>query len=246
MSNPIMSRGFSAENQYISSTPMTINGTINKLFIMFALLIVSFGVVWNQYSLGFLDKVNLLTMTGVFGGFILAMIIAFSRKAMNVLVPIYAFCEGMALGGISAIFNASMPGIVPQAVAATFFTLFALLLAYKSGLIKATEKFRSTLIIATLGIGLFYLVAIILSLFNINTLFTGLISSVSTTGIAFTAIVCVVAALNLILDFDFIEKGAQYGFSKEMEWYGAFGLMVTLVWLYLEILKLLAKLNERR
>jgi len=245
MSNPIMSRGFSSEEQYISSTPMTINGTINKLFIMFALLIISFGVVWNQYALGFLDKANLLTITGVFCGFILAMIITFSRKAMNVLVPIYAFCEGMALGGISAMFNAAAPGIIPQAVAATFFTLFALLLAYKAGLIKATEKFRSTLIVATIGIGLFYLVAIILSMFNINQ-FAGLLSSSSTTGLVISCVICIVAALNLILDFDFIEKGAQYGFGKDMEWYGAFGLMVTLVWLYLEILKLLAKLNERR
>ena len=139
MSNPIMARGFS-QGEYINAEPMTINGTINKLFIMFAILLTSFGVVWNQYSLGFVDKVSMLTMVGVGVGFVLALIIAFTRKAMNVLVPIYAFCEGMALGGISAMFNASMPGIVSQAVAATFFTLFALLFAYKAGLIKATEK----------------------------------------------------------------------------------------------------------
>ncbi len=243
MSNPIMARGFS-QGEYINAEPMTINGTINKLFIMFAILLTSFGVVWNQYSLGFVDKVSMLTMVGVGVGFVLALIISFTRKAMNVLVPIYAFCEGMALGGISAMFNASMPGIASQAVAATFFTLFALLAAYKSGLIRATEKFRSTIIVATLGICLTYLVAIVLSLFGVHNLSAALMSS-SSMGIAISAIVCIVAALNLILDFDFIENGAQRGFGKEMEWYGAFGLMVTLVWLYLEILKLLAKLNSR-
>ena len=243
MSNPIMARGFS-QGEYINAEPMTINGTINKLFIMFAILLTSFGVVWNQYSLGFVDKVSMLTMVGVGVGFVLALIISFTRKAMNVLVPIYAFCEGMALGGISAMFNASMPGIVSQAVAATFFTLFALLFAYKAGLIKATEKFRSTIIVATLGICATYLVAIVLSLFGIHALSAALMSS-SSMGIALSAIVCIVAALNLIIDFDFIEHGAQNGYGKDMEWYGAFGLMVTLVWLYIEILKLLAKLNSR-
>ncbi len=243
MSNPIMARGFS-QGEYINSQPMTINGTINKLFGMFVILLISFGVVWNQYTLGFIDKVNMLTGIGIGVGFLLALIISFTRKAMNVLVPIYAFCEGMALGGISAMFNASMPGIVSQAVAATFFTLFALLATYKSGLIRATEKFRSTIIVATLGIGLTYLVAIVLSLFGVHNLSAALMSS-SSMGIAISAIVCIVAALNLILDFDFIENGAQRCFGKEMEWYGAFGLMVTLVWLYLEILKLLAKLNSR-
>lgn len=243
MSNPIMSRGFS-QGEYINAEPMTINGTINKLFIMFAILLTSFGVVWNQYSLGFVDKVGMLTMVGVGVGFVLALIISFTRKAMNVLVPIYAFCEGMALGGISAMFNASMPGIVSQAVAATFFTLFALLFAYKAGLIKATEKFRSTIIVATLGICATYLVAIVLSLFGIHALSSALMSS-SSMGIALSALVCIIAALNLIIDFDFIEHGAQNGYGKDMEWYGAFGLMVTLVWLYIEILKLLAKLNSR-
>ena len=244
MSNPIMARGFNQE-QYINAEPMTINGTLNKLFVMFVLLLVSFAVVWNQYSLGFVDKVNTLTTTGAIVGFILALIICFTRKAMNILVPIYAFCEGMVLGGISAVFNASMPGIVSQAVAATFFTLFALLALYKAGIIKATETFCSTVIVATIGIALTYLVSIVLSLFGVHALSAALMSS-SPIGIAISAIVCLVAAFNLILDFDFIERGAQMGFGKEMEWYGAFGLMVTLVWLYLEILKLLAKLNSRR
>lgn len=243
MSNPIMARGFS-QGEYINAEPMTINGTVNKLFIMFVMLVVSFGVVWNQYSLGFADKVNILTTVGLFGGFVLAMIIAFSRKAMGVLVPIYAFCEGMVLGGISAIFNASLPGVVSQAVAGTFFTLFALLALYKAGIIRVTAPFRSTIFVATVGIALTYLVSMILSLFGVNALSAAFVSS-SPIGIAISAIVCVVAAFNLILDFDFIERGAQNGYGKDMEWYGAFGLMVTLVWLYLEILRLLAKLNSR-
>lgn len=243
MSNPIMAKGFS-KGEYINSEPMTINGTLNKLFVMFVLLLVSFGVVWNQYSLGFMDKVNILTTVGAIGGLALALIICFTRKAMGILVPIYAFCEGMALGGISASFNAVLPGIVSQAVAGTFFTLFALLALYKAGIIRVTAPFRSTIFVATVGITLTYLVSMILSLFGVHALSAALMSS-SSFGIAFSAIVCIVAALNLTLDFDFIEKGAQMGYGKDMEWYGAFGLMVTLVWLYLEILRLLAKLNSR-
>lgn len=243
MSNPIITRGFS-QGEYINAEPMTINGTVNKLFIMFVLLVVSFAVVWNQYALGFTDKVSMLTSVGFGLGFIMVLIISFTRKAMNIFVPIYAFCEGIALGGFSVFLNASFPGIVSQAVSATFFTLFALLCAYKTGLIKVTEKFRSTVIVATVGICLTYIVSLVLSLFGVHALSAALMSN-STYGIALSVVVCIVAASNLILDFELIENGAQRGYGKDMEWYGAFGLMVTLVWLYVEILKLLAKLNSR-
>jgi len=242
MSNPVLANVIKDNNGYISSTPMTVDGTVNKLFLMFAILCVSFGVVFYQYSLGFIDKVEMLMKVGVFAGFVLAMIIIFTRKALNILVPIYAFCEGMFLGGLSAVFEAQMPGIVMQAVALTFLALFSLLGLYKAGVIRATEKFRSTILIATVAIGIFYVAALVMSFFKVQ---IPVLYSSTPVGITFSVIVCIIAALNLIWDFDFIERGAMSGIDKQYEWYGAFGLMVTLVWLYVEILRLLSKLNRR-
>jgi uncharacterized YccA/Bax inhibitor family protein len=157
--------------------------------------------------------------------------------------PIYALLEGLFLGGISAIFEAQYPGIVIQAVSLTFGTLFCLLLAYRSGIIKVTENFKLGVAAATGGIALIYLATLVLGLFGVRMPFiheSGLI------GIGFSLFVVVIAALNLVLDFDFIESGAKSGAPKYMEWYAAFGLMVTLIWLYIEILRLLAKLRSRR
>ncbi len=244
MSNPVLENVINnRENgQYTTSLPMTIQGTINKLFVMTVMLVLSFSAVWYQYSLGYADKVGFLTTCGLIIGFIVAMIICFTRKAMNILVPIYSICEGLALGGLSAIMNAQYPGIVVQAVSLTFLALFAMMGLYSAKVIQATDKFRSVILITTIAIGLFYLVAIIGSFFNIQ---LPLIYSSSPIGIAFSVIVCGVAALNLILDFDFVERGALNGLSKEYEWYGAFGLMVTIVWLYVEILRLLAKMRNK-
>ena len=151
--------------------------------------------------------------------------------------------EGLALGGISVVFEASYPGIVSQAIFLTFGTLGALLMAYRSGLIRATENFKLGVVAATGGIALVYLASMVLGFFGMS---VPLIHSSGTFGILFSVFVVVIAALNLVLDFDFIEQGVERGAPKYMEWYGAFGLMVTLVWLYLEILRLLAKLNDRR
>ena len=169
------------------------------------------------------------------------MLIGFSKNKF--LVPIYAVCEGLALGGISATFEASYPGIVSQAVAGTFAALFSMLILYRAKIISCTDKFRSVIFIATASIAVVYLVNFIGSFFNMQ---VPLLNSSSNAGIAITAIVVVIAALNLIVDFDFIERGAENMLPKDYEWYGAFGLMVTLVWLYLEILRLLAKLSDRR
>lgn len=242
MSNPVISNGFSQSNAFMSDRPMSVVGTVNKMFLLLALLSVSFGVVWYQYALGFVDKVAAMTGIGAIGGLVLALIIAFTRKAMNVLVPIYAFAEGMALGGISAVANASLPGIVVQAVVATFTTLFALLMLYKAGVIKCTDKFRGIIIAATFGILLFYLISFVLSLFGVS---LAPLQASTPLSIGISVGICVVAALNLILDFDFIENGAIRGYDKSYEWYGAFGLMVTLVWLYVELLELLAKISRR-
>jgi uncharacterized YccA/Bax inhibitor family protein len=179
---------------------------------------------------------------GLIGGFIFAMITIFKKEWAPVTAPAYALLEGLALGGISAFFELRYPGIAIQAVGLTFATLFTLLTAYRFGLIPVTQKFRLGIVAATGGIAVFYLLEMVLGLFGIH--FTSINGS-GAIGIGFSLIVVVVAALNLVLNFDVIERGVQYGAPKYMEWYGAFGIMVTLVWLYLEILNLLAKLNRR-
>ncbi|MGA8570889.1 MAG: Bax inhibitor-1/YccA family protein, partial [Desulfobaccales bacterium] len=160
----------------------------------------------------------------------------------GVTAPLYALLEGLFIGGISAIADAQYPGIVIQAVGLTFGTCLALLLAYKSGMIRASEGFKRGIVAATGGIVLFYLVSFILGLFGVR---MPLIYGAGPVGIIFSLIVVTIAALNLVLDFDFIEQGTLQGAPKYMEWYGAFALMVTLIWLYLEILNLLMKLRSR-
>jgi len=177
------------------------------------------------------------------GGLITAFVTVFKKEWSQITAPIYAVLEGLALGGISAFFNAQYDGIVIQAVALTFGTAGCLLIAYKSGVIKATENFKLGIFAATGAIGLIYLVGMIMRFFGSGIPYiheNGLI------GIGFSLVVVTIAALNLVLDFDFIEKGAEQGAPKFMEWYAAFGLMVTLIWLYLEILRLLSKLNSRK
>ncbi|HIG26975.1 MAG TPA: Bax inhibitor-1/YccA family protein [Verrucomicrobiales bacterium] len=220
---------------------MTIQGTVNKTAILLTCLLISAGWVWNEYYSG-ATNIAPWMYGGMFGGLIIGMVTLFKKEWAGVTAPIYAFCEGLFLGGISAKLEAVFPGIVIQAVGLTFGTLFGLLMAYKSGLIKATENFKLGVVAATGGIMLLYFVSIVLSFFGIGIPF---IHSSGTFGILFSLFVVVVAALNLVLDFDFIEQGAEQGAPKFMEWYAAFGLLVTLVWLYLEILRLLSKLRSR-
>ncbi|GGD39160.1 Bax inhibitor-1/YccA family protein [Pseudoxanthomonas indica] len=224
---------------------MTLNGTVNKTGILLLLCVMTATYSWNAALAadGTLAPGGAIFLWGgLIVGFILAMVTAFKPAWSPVTAPMYALAEGLFLGGISAMFNARFPGIVMQAVLLTFGTLFALLMAYRSGWIKATENFKLGVAAATGGIALIYLATIVLGFFNINIPYiheSGLI------GIGFSLFVVVIAALNLVLDFDFIESGVEQGAPKYMEWYGAFGLMVTLVWLYLEFLRLLAKLQSR-
>ena len=187
--------------------------------------------------------IAILESKSALGGLVVAIVTVFKKTWSPVTAPLYAVLEGLFVGAISAIFEQRFPGIVMQAVMLTMGTLGALLLAYKSGLIKATENFKLGVVAATGGIFLLYLVNIVLRMLGFDGF--GFIHESGTMGIAFSAFVVVIAALNLVLDFDFIESGAESGAPKYMEWYGAFGLVVTLVWLYLEILRLLAKLNSR-
>ena len=220
---------------------MTIEGTVNKTALSLVILFVAAMFVWDRGAQGALP--TSLIMAGVFGGLIVAIVTAFKQIWAPYTTPAYAALEGLALGGISYMFEQSYPGIVVQAVFLTFGVLGALLLAYRSGLIRATENFKLGVFAATGGIGIVYLASFVLGFLGIN---VPLIHSSGTFGILFSLGVVVVAALNLVLDFDFIEEGAERGAPKYMEWYAAFGLLVTLVWLYLEILRLLAKLQSRR
>ncbi len=224
---------------------MTINGTVNKTGILLLLTVLTAAFAWSQ-TIGADGQVApgamLYAMGGAIGGLVLALVTVFKKEWSPVTAPMYALVEGFFLGAISAVFEARFPGIVFQAVLLTFGTLFALLAAYRSGLIKVTENFKLGVVAATGGIALLYLASFVLSFFNIN---VPVIHEASWLGIAFSLFVVVVAALNLVLDFDFIENGAAARAPKYMEWYGAFGLMVTLVWLYVEFLRLLSKLQSR-
>jgi uncharacterized YccA/Bax inhibitor family protein len=218
----------------------TLEGTVKNTSLLLILAMLPAAFVWNQFQSG----VNPTIYIGIggIGGFIVALVTVFKKEWSAITAPMYAGLEGLALGGISAIFEQKFPGIAIQAIGLTFMVLFGLLMAYKSGIIRATENFKLGVFAATSAIALFYLVSMILGFFQIN---IPLIHESGTVGILFSAVVVVVAALNLVMDFDFIEEGARAGAPKYMEWYGAFGLLVTLVWLYLEILRLLSKLRSR-
>jgi len=228
---------------------MTLNGTVNKTGFLLLLAVLTAAFAWNQ-SIA-VDAAGVKSVApgmigyvlgGAIGGLILALITVFKKTWAPVTAPLYALVEGFFLGSISAMYELRFDGIVFQAVLLTFGTLFALLMAYRSGLIKVTENFKLGVVAATGGIALVYLATIVLGFFNIQ---IPLIHESGLVGIGFSLFVIVIAALNLVLDFDFIETGVEQGAPKYMEWYGAFGLMVTLVWLYLEFLRLLSKLNSR-
>lgn len=242
MPNPIFSQNVIEREQILDSEPMTVNGAINKTFVLLALLLASSFFVWDSFFKGYSDRVGMLSIVGLVGSIIAFIVIMFNRKAVSIAAPVYAACEGLLLGGISAIFEKSYPGIAIQAIGATFMALFSMLFLYRIGAIKCTDKFRSVIFISTLSIAGIYLINLIGSFFGMH---IPQISTSSNIGIAFSAVVVVIAALNLIIDFDFIERGSQQMLAKSYEWYGAFGLMVTLVWLYIEILNLLAKLRDR-
>ncbi len=236
--NPALSAKTFKNAVSTSDEKMTIEGTVNKTAMSLLLLMATASYTWSNPSPG-------LMIFGMIGGFILAIVTIFKKTWAPSTVSGYALLKGLALGGISRFFEMQYPGIVSQAVFLTFGILAALLLAYKSGLIKPTENFKLGVVAATGGIAFMYLISFIMSIFGsglsiMNTANTSLFS------IGFSVFVVIIASLNLVLDFDFIEEGAEMGAPKYMEWYGAFGLLVTLIWLYLEILRLLAKLQSRR
>jgi uncharacterized YccA/Bax inhibitor family protein len=242
-SNPALNeRVFQGERAVLGDT-MTLQGTVNKTGVLLICVIATAAWTWNLFLHSHSPQTVMpLALLGGIGGLIVAMVTIFKKQWAGITAPIYALLEGLVLGSISAILEVRFPGIAIQAVSLTFGTLVILLLAYRSGLIAVTEKFRLGIIAATGGIALFYIVEIVLGFFGIH--FTAINGS-GVIGIGFSVFVVIIAALNLVLDFDFIETGVRVGAPKYMEWYGAFGLMVTLIWLYFEILRLLSKIRSR-
>jgi len=222
---------------------MTLSGTVNKTAILLICAVATATWTWSLFMQSHdMTAVGPLLVVGGIGGLIVAFVTIFKKEWSPVTAPLYALLEGLVLGGLSAVFELRYPGIAMEAVGLTFGTLFVLLLAYKSGMIKVTQKFRLGVVAATGGIMFFYLAEMLLGFFGIR--FTS-INGAGPIGIGFSLIVAGVAALNLVLDFDFVEQGVSVGAPKYMEWYAAFGIMVTLVWLYLEMLRLLSKMRSR-
>jgi uncharacterized YccA/Bax inhibitor family protein len=242
-SNPALNeRAFQGERAVLGEA-MTLQGTVNKTGVLLICAVATAAWTWNLFLHSHSTQTVMpLALLGGIGGLIVAMVTIFKKEWSGITAPIYALLEGLVLGSISAMLELRFPGIAIQAVSLTFGTLVVLLLAYRSGLIAVTEKFRLGIIAATGGIALFYIVEIVLGFFGIH--FTAVNGS-GAIGIGFSIFVVIIAALNLVLDFDFIETGVRVGAPKYMEWYGAFGLMVTLIWLYFEILRLLSKIRSR-
>ena len=235
--NPVLSKK-TFSNTISINEKMTIEGTVNKTAISLLILV---GTGYLTF-----DTLNPILLIGCgIGGFIFALVTIFKKEWAPITVPVYAALQGAMLGGISYMYNYLYDGIVTNAILLTVGILVSLLIAYRSGYIKATENFKLGIFAATGGIAIVYLVNFIMGFFG-----SGIgvmnINNASPLSIGFSIVVVIIAALNLVLDFDFIKEGAEKGAPKYMEWYGAFGLLVTLIWLYLEILRLLAKLNSRK
>ena len=215
---------------------MTISGTTNKTLLLLVITFITAGLVWGNQQ-----AASAFLFPSIIVGLIIAMVTIFKKEYSPITAPLYAAVEGVVLGTISSFFEMKYPGIVIQAVALTFTTLLCMLIAYRTGMIKVTERFKLGVVAATGGIMLVYIASIIMGFFGIN---IGFIHGKGFFGIGFSVFVVIIASLNLVIDFDFIEKGANRQAPRYMEWYGAFALMVTLIWLYLEILRLMVKLRR--
>lgn len=248
--NPTLSQKLFDKSMHLEANmqgTMSVRGTLNKFGFLLVMVIAGAAYSWHLFEEQQMNTLYTMLMVGVFGGLITAVATSFKPNWAPYLAPLYGLLEGLVIGGISAIINAAFaqkyPGLVMQAVGLTFGVALAMFLLYNFRVIKATEKFRSVIIMATVGIGIFYLLTMLLGLFHINVPFMYDSSMLS---IGISLFVVAIAALNLILDFDMIERGAEQGAPKFMEWYGAFGLLVTLVWLYMEILRLLSKVANNK
>jgi uncharacterized YccA/Bax inhibitor family protein len=244
MSNPILNNSrFSSQEAILQDEPMTINGTVNKIFMLFVCLLA--GACISLYFLftGNAGMSGALMIGGSIIAFVLVLISSFKISTAKYLSAPYALCEGFAIGGISAFFESAYHGIVIQAILSTFAVLLVMLMLYKARAIQYTDKFASVLKTGLLSILAVYLIQFVMSFFGRG--IPGIFDS-GIIGIGFSILVIAFASMALIQDFFFIEEASNRMLPKDYEWYGAMGLMVTLVWLYTEILRLLAKLNSRR
>jgi uncharacterized YccA/Bax inhibitor family protein len=241
--NPVLGSAFRNQPRVLAGERMTLQGAVNKSFLLLVVLMAAALWPWSQVMSGDMSAVGSSILLGAVGGLIVALIISFNASLAPYLAVPYAALEGLAIGGISASLERRFPGIAIQAVALTFGVLGALLVAYKTRIVRVTERFRAIVIAGTMAIALVYVLSMVLGLFHIQIPF--LFSGGGTIGILISLAVIVFAALNLVLDFDLIAQGVAGGAPRYMEWYAAFGLLVTLVWLYLEILRLLTRLRER-
>jgi uncharacterized YccA/Bax inhibitor family protein len=239
--NPVLSNSTFNDVTRGSSRPMTLPGVIHRSILLLLLVAGTSAVVW-VYAASNWPVIYPTMMIGALGGFVVAMVTSFKKDWAAVTSPIYAVLEGLFIGGISLVMERQFPGLVLQAVLLTFGVMFALLAAYQSRIIRPSETFKSVIVGATFGIVIVYLVSMVLQLFFHTEI--PLINGSGPIGIAFSLVVVGIAALNLVLDFDFIENGVAAGAPKWMEWYAAFALTVTLVWLYIEILRLLSKMRR--
>ena len=222
---------------------MTIQGTVNKTGLLLLFVVVAAAWTWGMAHSETPEAVYPWVLGGVIGGLVAALVTIFKKEWSPISAPVYALLEGLVLGGISAFFEKAYPGIAVQAISLTFGVLFVLLLAYKLRIVQATRGFKLGVIAATGGIALVYAVNMMMNLFGHASM--SFLNAATPLGIGISLFVVIIASLNLIIDFDMIETGARMGAPKYMEWYGAFGLMVTLIWLYMEILRLLSKLRRR-
>lgn len=237
--NPVFNSDI--ETQVLDSEPMSISGTINKTFVLLFCSLIPAAVAWYQALLGYTDKVKMIMLIGLIVGAISAFVVIINKKTAPYLAPVYAFAEGALLGGLSGFVEKIYPGIAIQAVGGTFLVLFVMLGLYKMKLIRATQRFKSTVFAATTAICILYFGAFIASFFGIQIPF---IFSAGPIGIGFSMLVIIIAAVNLIIDFDQIEEYSMKMLPKYFEWFFAFGLMITLVWLYMEILRLISLLRS--
>lgn len=243
MANPILNDNFASDVPIMESDVMSVNGTIQKSFFMLVMLVVSAAYTWTLALQGFVDKVNILGTIGVIAAFIAVIIMNFVRgKASGVLATIYSIGEGLFLGMVSVMFQRAYPGIVLQAVICTFSVMFVMLALFKLEIIKCGERFRAFYMTALMSVVIIYVIQFVASWFgrSIPQIFTS-----SPIGIGFSLIVIGIASLGFIMDFDFIKQGENRLAPKYYEWIGATGLMTSIVWVYVEILQLLAKLNDR-
>lgn len=244
--NPVLSRLADAARATAASSrsgTMSLAGTAGKAAILLAVTAFSAALTWQQVAINPSKILMPALLVGGIGGFILALITSFRPQSAPITAPIYASLEGIFLGAISAMYNLRFAGLPQQAVLLTFAVAAGVFVLYRMGVLRATEGFKRMIVAATLGIMLFYLVSMVLGFFNVN---IGYFTSTSPLAIGVNLVVASVAALNLVLDFDRIDEGVRAGAPRQLEWFAAFGLIVTLIWLYLELLRLLSRLQGRR